>query len=337
MKICIDAKNALGDGLILAMFSRALAKSGHEVILLSKSLSKLSQFFHDVQILAYGDQKVKSVLQETDLIIALMKPSFSEYEEKTVSFTYVEHFKWARKKPLHSSLKMFSALDGVCLSKKYPSRDFADIFQLILNETVGGTLERHTGLECPENWEFQRNKKRIIFNVSSSETAHGKSTRMWRHDNWMKLADRLTKDGYEIVWDIMESEKKFMPERLLKEYQVVSHDLPSTLRLHYESRMLIGLDSGAKWLASAAGIPTLNIYYRSLKWILCLSNESREILSKGFISFFWYRMKKAFNIAYRVTKDSKYISYPGPHQSPSVNKVYKEAHRLLADTEIGAQ
>ena len=50
------------------------------------------------------------------------------------------------------------------------------------------------------------------------------------------------KDGYEIVWDIMESEKKFMPKRLLKEYQVVSLDLPSTLRLHYESRMLIGLD-----------------------------------------------------------------------------------------------
>ncbi|MCB1109963.1 MAG: glycosyltransferase family 9 protein [Chlamydiia bacterium] len=116
---------------------------------------------------------------------------------------------------------------------------------------LGSPPSKENDLTLPEG-EHGKFSKRVVIHPTSNDPK-----RNWKKRQFLELAKRLQKEGYQPVFCVSPSERK--------DWECLDIDLPSFPSLKelaayiYESGYLIGNDSGLGHLASNLGITTLTI------------------------------------------------------------------------------
>lgn len=215
-KITILPARGLGDGLLFHILSHNLAKQGHTVTTVHPTLASfgpwLTQSFSDLGsfdiLLLQHDNSPKS---------------FALSQLPNVFCFYGTHV-LAKHGPLKSG-------DFVCDR----NRTMVENIESALHQWFG-ISSKDPGLAPPPGLVFRRYPRRIVLHDGSGDPAKN-----WPRVKFLRLSDRLRKDGYDPV---------FLPQ-----FPTLA-DLASFL---YESGALIGNDSGPGHLASALGLSTLTL------------------------------------------------------------------------------
>jgi len=106
------------------------------------------------------------------------------------------------------------------------------------------------GITIPEGLVYRKHAKRILIHPTSTTPK-----RTWTREKFLKVAEKLEKEGYEIAFSLSPQEREEW-----KDIPFLIPEFPSLEALAayiYESHFLIGNESGTGHLASNLGIPTL--------------------------------------------------------------------------------
>jgi hypothetical protein len=146
---------------------------------------------------------------------------------------------------------------GDCLAN--PRVSIVDNLKIVYEKVLHlPGFTRHNGFTAPQELVYQKHVNRIVIHPTSA-----RFTRNWPKRRFVKLALHLQKKGYEVVlipgdkdWDAWQDVLD-LGLRLEK-----FPTLDALSRFIYESKYLIGNDSGLGHLASALKIPTLTLCRR---------------------------------------------------------------------------
>jgi len=215
-KITILPARGLGDGLLFHILSHNLAKQGHTVTTVHPTLAGLGPWLTQ----SFSD------LNSFDILLLQHDNSLRSFALSQLPNVFC--FYGAHVLDKHGPLK---SGDFVCDR----SRTMVENIESALQQWFGIT-SRDPGLTPPPGLLFRRHPRRIVLHNGSGDPAKN-----WPREKFIRLFDRLRKNGYDPV---------FLPQ-----FPTLA-DLASFL---YESGVLIGNDSGPGHLASALGLPTLII------------------------------------------------------------------------------
>lgn len=240
-RVAIVANTGLGDALWMMILARSFYDSGCAVVFYSDFLCHLRSLFPYLLIQSYPQQEERdSVWKEFDRVI-------------------FQHHAPGSKNRLLSERERILYKEGFNLDKSYVWN-----LQRVSTEEVGSATQE-LDLCIPKEWNYQLYAKRIVIHPLSADR-----TKNWRPSQFIKLAKRLQKWGYDPRFIIPPSEKEEWQSRL----QVAGLPEPVSLnwldlaRYLYESGYFIGNDASPGHLASLLNIPTLSLFSRKSRAVL---------------------------------------------------------------------
>ncbi|NGX27196.1 MAG: hypothetical protein K940chlam6_01129 [Chlamydiae bacterium] len=241
MKIAIFPCIGLGDGLIACVLANNLARAGHQVDLFHPLLPKMQPLFPRLSFLARPDDL--KILEDYNKLIFFyeklnwMQKAIEAYPEKNIilnpiatpncDYPYWEEGEFDGTIPFIDNLVRYA-------EKKWAIEN----------------AMKDNGIQLPEDVIVGKYPKRIIFHPTSSRA--GKN---WSKEKFLRLADKLKREGFEPVFILTEEEQKDWPEVQAPKFP----DLCAIAAFVAESGFMIGNDSGIGHLASCLGVPTLTI------------------------------------------------------------------------------
>jgi hypothetical protein len=240
MRIAVFSGLALGDGLIAMVLAHNLSLQGHEAVLFHRFLGELQAWFPRVAIQPYPPD-LKSfdrfflICEDTPWMNQLRKTLLEGYRDKTVvlnpiatpkrDYPFWEEGRFDGAKPFAENLYLFC-------------RD--------LLELPGAV--RENGIAPPPIYTAKKYPRRIILHPMSS-----RSTKNWPKEKFLRLKERLKKEGYDPCIVVAPQEQEGWEEAYC------FNSLSELSAFIYESGYMIGNDSGIGHLASCLGVPTLTI------------------------------------------------------------------------------
>jgi hypothetical protein len=252
MKAATFYHNGLGDGVNGLVLSHNLSINGWEVDTYQNVMGGMQRWFSHVPILPYPRiDALPSILEKYDryfvvhndtcpFVLQLIREGKKRYPDR-LKVIYLYPSPNIINEPYYSD----------CLTD--PSRSVAAnmvrFCDLVLHLPK---QELSAGMVAPPGLVRHKYSRRIVIHPTS-----GRPTRNWPKDRYVKLALHLEKQGYECV---------FVPGSQSVGWEDVRTESFGTLDALacylYESRYLIGNDSGLGHLASALGVPTLTVCRR---------------------------------------------------------------------------
>ena len=238
-KIAIVCAQGIGDALILSIASRHLQQQGHEVTTFSRHLPLFKNWLIQgsyEQAVSHLDSFDTILLQHDNSeiarhIVGLRKINVSVY-------IFYTNYRESKHGPL---LKGFD----------FPFNENKTMVENTvagLRELFGGTVLKFNALQPPSGLFFRKYPKRIAIHPTSTS-----EEKNWPREKFLKLAKKLSKNGFEPVFTVAPHEQSSWPS---------SPKFPSLADLAaflYESGGFIGNDSGPAHLASYLSIPALVI------------------------------------------------------------------------------
>ncbi|HPE84840.1 MAG: hypothetical protein KDK44_00420 [Chlamydiia bacterium] len=242
MKAAVIPASGIGDGLMMMIASHRLQMQGYAVTTYHSKLPELADWFSTHRIECnYED------LSDFDLII-------------------LQNDNSAKAKEL---IRLFRAGDLPNLSVFYPTfepqkhGEPTSLDQIFdpnkpmadnIAESVGHLLHtreisKNNGLTPPENLTYKKYPKRIIIHATA-----GEQNKIWPLDNFIWVAKKLEKLGYQPVFALSPIERKTIQVPYETPYFENFSFLAEYL---YESGGLIGNDSSIGHLASNFHLPTV--------------------------------------------------------------------------------
>lgn len=288
--IAIVARKGLGDGLINLIIARNLYINNFNVILYNNFMSQLSEWIPDITIKPWPlPENCESEFSLYDLVLAddssiLGKPFQKEEDYPKLVKKYV-YIGVGRVEPKLHSGHMMSLNDTLSKEKREMLVDLASCSGTIKHQhgNLNYSQVENAIIFCREklklknitrdikltpptslNLKHKNHSKRIILHPFSAY-----KRKNWPLKKYIKLADKLKKDGFDPVFICSIKERSDLIDTLKGKYFVplfpTVSDLASFL---YESVLFIGNDSGPAHLASALNIPTVTIMFhkRNFYW-----------------------------------------------------------------------
>jgi len=248
----------LGDGLITLTLSYNLVRAGHQVDTYHPFMGQMQELFPKTPLLPRGEQPPELdqydhlfiVYEKSPWMEELLEQSLNSYREKTTVLNpiasplcdcpYWEEGEFDGTLPFTQNLVRF------CHNK------------LGIEDAVG-----ENGIVLPAGIESRKYPMRVAIHPTSSRA--GKN---WSKEKFLRLADRLTGEGFSPVFILTEEEQKEWPEVEAPVFE----DLNALTYFIAESGYVIGNDSGIGHLGSCLGLPSL---------IICRSRMAADFWRPG--------------------------------------------------------
>lgn len=243
MRAAVVCSKGMGDGLMMMTASYRLLKEGYEVTTFQDTLGELENYFPGQ---TFEKRSTIDSLDGFDLILLQNDNTpfsfnlIDRYREKIHIF--YASYEEGKHRPLTSQDRVFDrALPMVANIATQTASILGKVDTLMEN-----------GLCVPENFSYRKYQKRIVIHPTSTTPK-----RTWTREKFLHLAEKLEKEGYEVVFSLSPKEREdwrgipfAIPE---------FPDLADLAGYLYESFYLFGNESGTGHLASNLGIPTLII------------------------------------------------------------------------------
>jgi ADP-heptose:LPS heptosyltransferase len=246
-KALVYSSRGLGDGLLMMIAADHLKCAGYQVSFCHPILEEMKDWFPDIEF-------IKNV------------SDFTEYDKVFAENDNKEPFQTLRKLREKNNWKHFGIFYTHYSYEKHgklfpldrifnPQKTFAENTASCISEILKTPFSKSNGITIPPNLVYQKYSNRILIHPTcvTLETK-------WKKENFIKLAQKIMSLGYAVSfiahgkerneWEVIEKLGISLP--LLPKLS----DLASYV---YESKALIGLDSGPGHLASCLNIPTITI------------------------------------------------------------------------------
>ncbi|PIS00581.1 MAG: hypothetical protein COT84_06685 [Chlamydiae bacterium CG10_big_fil_rev_8_21_14_0_10_35_9] len=261
MKAAIITAQGLGDGLIMMIIAYHLKKTGYQVTVFNKHLFSFYNWFPEYTFTSKFDIKK---LPDFDVVIL-------QHDNSPEANALAE---WKKK----NSLKDLYVLYTNYRFNKHGILDFTTDYPYNQSRTmVFNTVSaikhffpdinatNENGIQIPKHLTYQKYQKRILLHPTSGDAAKN-----WEPNSFLKLATLLKRKGFSPYFIISEKEKPHWQWVESKGFMLQAFsDLSNLASFIYESKALIGNDSGPSHLASNLKIPCLVIAKRRqnmLQW-----------------------------------------------------------------------
>jgi hypothetical protein len=230
----------LGDGLIALILANNLYLHGHKVTLFHPFLGQLQEWFPHIPIRPYPPKleefdRYFIIFETTDWMQAVLKECLEKHRKRTTvlnpiatpnaDYAYWEEGRFDGNKPFAENL-FFYCRNVLGLPKATKSN----------------------GITIPKGVTPRKYPKRVIIHPTSSRP--GKN---WPREKFLRLAEKLKREGFEPAFTVSPNERKDWPEAPL------FATLSDLVAFVCESGYMIGNDSGVGHLASCLGLPTLTL------------------------------------------------------------------------------
>jgi heptosyltransferase-1 len=100
--------------------------------------------------------------------------------------------------------------------------------------------------------------------------ATARHAKCWSNDNWIAIAQELSKRGLFVIFSWGNPKEKLISEQLAKEVpnSIVpeSFSIQDAFVINAQAKLVIGVDTGLTHLAAVLGVPTIELYIDSPKW-----------------------------------------------------------------------
>jgi len=242
MKIAVISRQGLGDGLLMMICAYHFKKANADVTFYHRLFHELSHFFPGYE---FKDLSVEENFSSFDLILL-------EYYKSPHVDRIIANRKNLNLHVLYPTLKkkdrqILTENDLIFDGKKSLAENLVIALEKILHKS---NLEKTNGMVFPKNIQYQKFKKRVILQPTSTD-----KFKNWRKKRFLKLYHMLEKKGLEPCLCLAPHEKIEWEQHNLKIFAAKDfHELASFI---YESRCLIGNDSGPAHLASNLNIPSI--------------------------------------------------------------------------------
>jgi ADP-heptose:LPS heptosyltransferase len=236
----------IGDGLLMLIASENLRQRGYQVTTFHPLLAQMQRWFPGHAFASLPARETFSTyFSSYDLVIAENDngPNIQCLRSLAQLSLFYPTYEPHRHPPLSALDKRFN-----------PQIPMAEnISHAIAELLLLPTPSSHNGISPPNTLQHRLYPKRIIIHPTSSTSAKN-----WPKEKYLKLAKRLQKRGYEILFALSAKERPYWQEALLSGFDVPAFaSLDELSCAVYESGYMIGNDSLVGHLASNLDIPTL--------------------------------------------------------------------------------
>ena len=235
--------SGIGDGLLMMIAAHHLKKCGYSVTIFHNVGKELSLLFEGAEFLPHPPlEALENTLKSFDRILVENDHSARAY------------YLFNLRDNLPQLAFFFPTPSSQMLERDYlfnPEIPVATNLSEGCKKLLGTSPSKANDLPLPQEKSYRKYPQRIVIHPTSNDRK-----RNWFQRQFLKLADALTKEGYEVVFCVGPSERKEW-ENL--ENVPSFQNLKEVAHFIYESGYFIGNDSGIGHLASNLGIPTLTI------------------------------------------------------------------------------
>lgn len=275
--IAIVASSGMGDGLVYLILANNLYRNGFDVTLYNNHISQLQAWLPHLTCKAYLPQAIlEQDLTQFDTVISdVSTPLTCDRDPALIPQLAQKYIFLSTLKIKPEFVADHSARIEALAERKAESLQHIAKCSGLLRVSEDDTLSMvdHTvyfcdhklrladvieeiGFKIPSDLIFQKHKKRILIHPTSSN-----DKKSWLPGHFIALARRLKKNGYQVEFTVLPKEREEWLKLTQGEFSVPRTETIADLAAYiYESRALIGNDSGNGHLASALGLPVLSIY-----------------------------------------------------------------------------
>lgn len=281
IKIALVSSIGIGDGIMFLLMARNLEANGFKVCLYSSYMYQLREWLPglEVKALPAADEYLREfarydiVLMDSGIVVAGVYPAHpNEYIYtglgRTDTQLICDHSQRLEQKlgaeKFERCRKIATAAGEVRAPEGRRDCPMFECVQLFCHDRLG--LEKivdSCGLVPPPELELEKQKhvKRIIIHPFSSN-----EVKNYPLHKFLKLAEKLRKDGFESVFIASPSEREKLLNAGAGDDQVPQFpDIGALAAFIYESRLLVANDSGVMNLAAALGIVLVMISRKGRK------------------------------------------------------------------------
>lgn len=240
MKYAVLSCQGLGDGLLALILSHNLQKHGHEVVTFHPFLSQLQEWFPHLPIRPFPPNldifdRFIFIYEKTEWSQAALTEALKSKREQTIVLNPIatpntDYPYWEE-----------GGFDG--------TRPFAENLSTFCRKRLHlPHATKENGIQPPSIITPKKYPKRVILHPTSSRTSKN-----WTAAKFLKLADRLRKEGWDPVFMVAPHERHEWP------HAPVFETLSTMASFIAEAGFMIGNDSGIGHLASCLGLPTVTL------------------------------------------------------------------------------
>lgn len=254
MKAALISKYTIGDGLLSMIIAYHLYECGFDVTIYNTLIHQLKDWFFNCTYKNIpSDELLENELNDYDIVIVIEHKSSYYKKLKTlkdnITFPKTYFIYPTLKKSKHKFLK---DNDIVFNSKKSMTSNMAYAVGKILNIT---DMTKDNGINPPNHLIKHKYDKRILIHPTSNT-----ESKNWKKSKYIKLSKLLQKKGYDVVLGMSSHEyEKYKDIENHKINIKTFSNLNELASYVYESKMVIGNDSGFVHLASNLQIPSITI------------------------------------------------------------------------------
>ncbi len=279
--IAIFSSHGLGDGLIQLTMANNFFLNGYRVTYFNDYVSQLDGYIPEIKVLPFPDYtEVVALLADVNIILYDSNSEFVRQLPDELVHWFSENgicYSLSRFRPKHSIIseeKIEARLEGLAnglasrliklncsLRKIATGRNrlpMACHLSNILKSLIGlKSITCENGIRLKQG-DIYLDKKRVIIHPDSSN-----EEKNWFPDQFVKLSERLKKEGWDPVFTVSSDERMKWLEIVDGRFDVPVFDSIKSLADFYaSSAAFIGNDSGNAHLASCIGVPYLVIHKR---------------------------------------------------------------------------
>lgn len=298
LKIALFSYDSLGDGLVFLLIANNMHQAGYSITYFSRYMAEFSQWFPHLNVLPYPNNEQWQTQFDIVLMDAKAPPMQqipeSEYCAWAKKFIFIaatrldrrliynhrdkfSEFSWSQTLGSSHPFKQLSGpifsviapsqvhMDKpfrTLLSKVYAEKHYYSPYSMVdsaldfCNERLLlSRVEKFPPLKIPTQLIFKRYPNRVII-CPTSPNPH----KNWGANQFIHLAERLKKLGYQVHFVVSPQEHQEWQEKLQQRFPLpIFPRIDLFAAFIYESGALIANDSGGGHLASFLKIPTITL------------------------------------------------------------------------------
>lgn len=274
--LCIISASGLGDAMIQMVLANNLAINGYQVTMFSDIASSLNDHVDNYQIKKYPNQdKLLSTIKSYEVVLY-------DYDGNYFKKASSESRSWCKKNaicyqmadsaPQHNQI----TVNDIASRLSEPKLELAEqlkkfnrslrgnyitLYKPPIVQQLVSVLENKIGLKnvTTDNGlnlnHIKKEQNKILIHPTSSN-----KKKNWPIIKYRKLVELLESKGFRVFVTVSPQEKNDLSEIFDQQIMPEFNSLLELAKFYRDASLLVGNDSGNAHLASALGIPTIQLF-----------------------------------------------------------------------------